>query len=157
MPDSVTTAGRVAEYVSPYGKAPGLLARLAYWSRQFRTNRALPWFGTGFIADLEFVMKLLNLREYAEWLKLHGPAEQQQFADDILRDQETLEAVGDALRHAGLQNYDEVAAVELLDRERRRNNSEEIDAIRAVLVENGALEESDHDTPLADLLRALLS
>jgi hypothetical protein len=100
-------------------------------------------------------MRLLNLREFAEWLKLHGPAEHRDFADNILADQDTLESVRQAVDTAGYRHVsDPVKAVEMLDEEARGGTGE---AVRAVLVSVGALAESDHETSIPDLVRALLS
>lgn len=140
----------MAGYESPYGKARGLRDRLAMWNERLSTDRTVTWFGTGLIADLELVMKLLNLREYAEWLLLHGPAEHRQFAHDILADQDTLESFDDALRAAGKGHVsDPVKAVEMLDQEGRD--------VRAVLVQIGALAADDEETDVPSLVRALLS
>lgn len=144
--------GYTPTYVSPHGHLVGLRGRLRRWVERVGTDRSLPWVGLGLVADLEVLMRLLNLREFAEWLKLHGPAEHQAFADDILRDQETIEAVHDALKHAGHDVIDPVQGVEALDDEVRQ-----VDAIRQVLVDTGALAADDQDTKLPDLLRALLS
>lgn len=144
--------GYTSNYVTPSGHLEGLRGRLARWVERMGTDRSLPWVGLGLVRDLEVVMRLLNLREFAEWLKLHGPPEHQEFADDILRDQETIEAVHDALKHAGHEVIDPVAGVEALDGEVRQ-----VDAIRQVLVETGALAADDQDTPIPDLLRALLA
>ena len=144
--------GYVPRYVSPHGHLVGLRARLAQWAARMGTDRSLPWVGLGLVNDLEVVVQLLNLREFAEWLKVQGPAEHQAFADDILRDQETIDAVGDALKHAGHEVDDPVQGVEALDREVRQ-----VDAIRQVLVDTGALAPDDQDTAIPDLLRALLA
>jgi hypothetical protein len=138
-----------------YGDAPGLLQRLAKWRDMMCTNRGLPWHGLGFIKDLELVMKLLNLREYAEWLKVHGDDEQRQFADEIMADQETLDAVRQATHDAGYRDVDDpVRAVELLAEE---CNAQRFNAMRQVLIDTGALAADDEETNEADLLRALLS
>lgn len=144
--------GYIPRYVSPHGHLVGLRGRLQRWVERMGTDRSLPWVGLGLVADLEVLMRLLNLREFAEWLKVHGPAEHQAFADDILRDQETIEAVHDALKHAGHEVSDPVQGVEALDDEVRQ-----VDAIRQVLVDTGALAADDQDTKLPDLLRALLA
>lgn len=139
-------------YVSPYGQLRGLRERLAAWRTRMCTDRSMPWLGTGIIADLEAVMRLLNLREFAEWLRVNGSPEHQAFADDILRDQETIEAVHDALKHAGHDVPDPVQGVEALDDEVRK-----VDAVRQVLVDCGALAPDDLETNVPDLVRALLS
>lgn len=142
-------------YASPYGKAAGLADRLAMWRDRLATDRTVTWFGTGLIADLELAMRLLDLREYAEWLKLHGPPEHQAFADDILSDQDTVDSVRQAVDTAGYRHVsDPVKAVEMLDEESR---GERIADVRKVLVDMGALAADDLETNLPDLLRALLS
>lgn len=138
-----------------FGTLAGLRLRLAEWVDRAGTDRSLPWIGLGIIQDLELVMRLLDLREFAEWLKLHGPAEHQAFAADILADQDTLEALSDALRTAGKGNVtDPVKAVEMLDMEARDSEGEKV---RAVLVEMGALAADDEETDVPSLVRALLS
>ena len=143
-------------YVSPYGKMSGLRDRVADWVDRLGTDRALPWAGLGLIADLEAVLKILNLREFAEHLRLTGTAEQRQFADDILRNEETLEGVTQALADGGLRNYDQVAGVETLSRERDAA-VREIEGVRTALIQVGALPPGDTDTPILPLLRVLLS
>lgn len=144
--------GYTPTYNPSYGYVGGLQSRLADWIKRLGRDRSLPWAGLGLVKDLEITMQLLNLREFAEWLKIHGPAEHRDFGEAILRDQETIDAVSDALLHAGHNEDDPVKAIENLDGEVRT-----IDDIRAVLVEAGALEADDRKTPLPDLVRALLS
>ena len=152
-PPEPTPGGYVPGYVSPHGHLSGLRDRLAKWVERMGRDRSLPWVGLGVVNDLEVTLQLLNLREFAEWLRVNGPPEQQGFAADILADQETLEAVRQAADMAGYRDEpDPVRVVERLDDEVRA-----LDAMRAVLVEKGALANDDYDTPLPDLLRALLS
>ena len=140
-------------YVSPYGRFEGLPERLQDWIARLGRDRSLPWAGLGLINDLEAVVKLLNLTEFAEWLRVNGPLDQQRFGDDILADQFTLEAVRDACDSAGYRDEpDVVRAVERLDVDSRA-----VDRLRNVLVEVGALDAADTQTDLAALLRALLS
>lgn len=140
-------------YVSPYGQPAGLAARLRQWIERLGGDKTLPWVGLGLIRDLEVTLQLLNLQEFAEWLRVNGPPEHQHFADDILADQFTLEAVRDACDVAGFRDEpDPVKAVEKATEELRA-----FDAMRRVLVDTGALADDDRDTSLPDLLRALLS
>lgn len=143
-------------YVSPFGKPQGLAARLAKWASDMGTDRNLPWAGLGIIEDLKLAAQLLNLREFGEWLRTHGSPEHRHFADELLRNEETLEAVDSALATAGLRNFDPVAGVETLQRERDQAGRDYRE-LRRVLVECGALSGDDADTPIADLVRALLS
>lgn len=141
-------------YQPRYGALPGLRERIAEWSHRLGTDRSLPWAGLGLIADLEAVLKILNLREFAEHLRVTGTDEQREFADEILRDQETLEATESALRYAGFTNFDPVAAIETMARDTR---NDQLAQIRAFLVEQGMLAPDDHETPIVPLVRAFLS
>lgn len=143
-------------YVSPYGQIPGLPGRLADWLHRLRTDRTLPWVGLGLIHDLEALMQLLDLQEFAEWLRTKGDPAHAQFADAILRDQFTLEAVREAVDIAGYRTVsDPVKAIETLDQECRGHEAL-ADQMRQVLIDTGALAPDDTVTPLPDLLRALL-
>lgn len=135
-----------------HGTVIGLPQRLAAWIDRMGKDRSLPWAGLGIIKDMETAVQLLNLREFAEWLRTKGDPEHQGFADDILADQETIEAVHDALKHAGHDVTDPVQGVEALDDEVRK-----VDAVRQVLIDTGALSKDDTDTDMVALLRALLS
>lgn len=141
-------------YVSPYGKPQGLAERLDNWAYRMRTDQSLPWVGLGIIGDIELATKLLNSREFLENLRTHGTPEQAEFAREILADLDTLDAADDASRHVKslpgeAYALDPVATIERLDADYL--------AVREVLVEVGALEGTDGKTPVADLLRALLS
>lgn len=143
----------MSEYVSPYGNVEGLRQRLAEWVDRLGKDRSLPWVGLGLIRDLEVTVRLLNLTEFAEHLRVHGTPEQQGFANDILADQFTLEALRAACDHAGYPNEpDVVRAVERLEADSRIG-----DQMRHVFVEVGALEPNDTETDIVALLRALLS
>lgn len=140
-------------YQSPYGHASGLPGRLRQWIDRLGTDRTLPWVGLGLIRDLEVTLRLLNLQEFAEHLRVNGTPEQQAFADEILADQFTLEAVRQAVDTAGYRDEpDVVRAVERLD-----DDSRIADKLRHVFVEVGALDAKDTETDLVALLRALLS
>lgn len=136
-----------------FGTVIGLPQRMAAWVDRMGKDRSLPWVGLGIIKDMEMAVQLLNLREFAEWLRTKGDPEHQGFADDILADQETLDAVRDACNTAGYRDEpDVVRAVELLDDEVRK-----VDAVRQVLIDTGALAKDDTETDVPSLLRALLS
>lgn len=144
-----------------YGAPAGMRARLANWQRILTRDRSLPWVGTGLIEDLRTTMQLLNLREFAEWLRVHGPAEHREFAEEILRNEEYVEAVDDAAER--VQAIDgrpfilhPAATITALD-EKALAARADYDAVRDVLVECGALADDDEETPVADLLRALLA
>ena len=152
-PPEMTPGGYMPRYVSPHGHLSGLRERLRSRIDRLGTDKTLPWVGLGLIDDLECVMKLLNLREFAEWLRVNGPPDQRDFADDILADQETLEAARQAVDTAGYRSEpDVVRAIEKLDDETRQ-----LDRVRTVLVEFGAIEPTDTDTDFPALIRALLS
>ena len=87
--------GFTPSYVSPHGHLSGLRDRLKRTLARLGTDRSLPWVGLGLVKDLEVILQLLNLQEFAEWLRVNGPPEHRGFADDILADQFTLEAVRD--------------------------------------------------------------
>lgn len=152
-------------YESPYGKPAGLRKRVADWHYRLRSSAGnVPAIGHvqagafwgGLVADLGVIMQILNLREFGEWLRANGPAEHRQFADELLRQDETIEALDSAMTRAGLTNFDPVAGVETLQRERDAER-QQIAAVRQLLVEQGMLAAGDTTTPLAPLLRALLS
>lgn len=139
-------------YVSPYGKVAGLTRRLAEFAQRLRTDRSYPWLGTGIIADLEAIVAILNLREFGEYLRVHGT--DSRWGNEILElleksegDDETIEAFETAIECPA--NKDVVRHAE--------NLKGEVDAVRKVLVETGALAEGDDQTPIPDLLRMLLS
>lgn len=151
--------------MTAYGRAAGLVDRLATWQRRLRQPGAgVPALGDapagafwgGLTADLGVVMQILNLREFGEWLRTNGPAEHREFAAELLANEETLEAVDAALGAAGLQNFDPPAAVETLTRERDAAVNGER-SVRAFLVEQGMLAEGDTTTPIVPLLRVLLA
>lgn len=146
-------------YESPYGGIPGLPRRIAEWRDRLRVDKTLPWVGLGLIYDLEAIMQLLNLAEFAEWLRTKGDPAHAQFADAIMRDQFTLEAVRDAVDMAGYKHVsDPVKAVETLDQECRdlQAQADVAEEMRRVLEDTGALDPNDLTTSLPDLLRALL-
>lgn len=159
------------EYVSPYGKPQGLAARLLEWAERMATDRSLPWAGLGIIEDLKLSAKVLNSREFLEHLRVHGDGEQAQFAQELLDMVDTVEACESAVYVAGDRRdlgadgrwTDPPRAIEILagqvdEQEAAAAKAEQDFAdVRAVLVQTGALAADDTETPVADLLRALLS
>ena len=148
-------------YVSPYGSPRGLAARLVNWAERMGTDRNLPWAGLGVIEDLKLAGYVLNKREWLEKLLLSDDPDAQRFAREALADDETLEAVQDAAdrAQASAEKYsgaDPVAVIEQLD-EAALAARRDYAAVRDVLVQAGALADDDEETPVADLLRALLS
>lgn len=148
-------------YVSPYGKPRGLAARLADWAERMGSDRQLPWAGTGIIGDLKLAAQVLNKREWLEMLRLSSDPDAHRFATEALADDETLEAVQDAADRAQASNEkysgaDPVAVIEQLD-EAALAARRDYAAVRDVLVQAGALADDDTETPVADLLRALLA
>lgn len=152
--------GYTPRYVSPHGHLSGLSDRLAAVVERLRTDRTLPFVGLGLVEDLEAVLKLLNLREFAEWLRVNGAPEHGRWADDILDLEqigESFEAVQDAVRSASwTTEEDPVRAVEVMDGEIERLQ-EAHEEIRRVLIQCGALAADDEQTDIPSLIRALLS
>ena len=104
---------------------------------------------------------VLNKREWLEKLLLSDDPDAQRFAREALVGDETLEAVQDAVdrAQASAEKYlgaDPVAVIEQLD-EAALAARRDYAAVRDVLVQAGALADDDEETPVADLLRALLS
>lgn len=157
MKDRHVPAGHVADYVSPYGRVCGLAQRLVAFGRKLRQPGAhLPYYG-GLIADLEVVVRFLNLREYAEWLVVHGDDEQRDYAKemlDALDNADAAEGVYDDIERvlpvAEGQPYAEAVAA-------AARKAAQFDAVRAVLEQAGALSPRDAGTDVPALIRALLS
>lgn len=134
-----------------YGEIAQLPERMAYWKERLSSDRGLPWAGLGLIKDLDAIMRLLTLGEFAEWLRTHPDNELQRWADEVrdaAEDRDTLIA----------------ATVDNLPTEPGRSIEQDITAagetiadVRRVLVDAGALAADDTQTPVADLIRALLS
>ena len=147
--------------MSVYGKPAGLPARLLRWADQLATDLRFPWIGAGIIEDLKLTASLLSSREFLDHLRTKGTAQEADFATEILADLDTLDAATDAARHVeGLPGIKHalgpVETIEKLDAEAVKLCLD-YDAIRDVLVDTGALAEGDETTPVADLVRALLS
>ncbi len=145
-----------AGYVSPFGKIKGLASRLAKWPKQLG-HHGYPWVGTGIIKDLELAAQILNRREWLEALRVSDDPAAQEFAAELLDDDEELDAVYDAARHVqGLpradSDRDAVETIEQLDKV-----ATDYEGVRSLLVEMGVLEADDRTTPVADLLRVVLS
>lgn len=144
-----------------YGRVRGLRTRLANWQRVLTTDRARPWLGTGLIEDLRTAMQLLNLREFAEWLRVSGAPEHAEFAAEILSNEDYVEAIDAAAeRVEAVDGRPHVAhpatTIAALD-EAALQARRDYEAVRDVLVSVGALADDDTETPVADLVRALLS
>lgn len=134
-----------------------LLDRLERWQVRLGTDRNLPWIGLGLIGDLQMATQLLGSREWLEFLRANGTNEQSDHARQLLADLDTLEAADDAAAHVrNLPKHehalDPVQTIEALD-----DAADELRSVRFVLEQCGALAADDHETPIADLLRALLS
>lgn len=150
-----------APYVSPHGKPRGLARRLSDFTAHVcsGTGRHL-WAGLGIIEDLKLAAAILNKREFLESLRLSPDPDAQRFAAELLDDDETLEAVqsaADRAQQVGKYSGDDpVQIIEQLD-DACAAARRDYDAVRSVLVETGALADDDTETPVADLLRALLA
>lgn len=144
-------------YASPYGKPRGLPRRLLDWAARMGTDRSLPWAGLGIIGDLKMAASILNRREWLETLRLSDDPEAADFARELLDDLDELETVETAAASVrGLPTEPHaLPGVETI--ERLDGVAEQYEAVRAVLVERGALAADDRDTPVGDLVRALLS
>lgn len=102
-------------------------------------------------------MRLLNLREYAEWLAVNGDDEQRRWAGEITRLQDEASDTEDMLADiervvpvGAEQPYAE--AVEAVAAKARQH-----DLTRAVLEQVGALVPGDTSADVPALIRALLS
>lgn len=155
--DRRVPAGHVATYVSPYGVIAGLAPRLGAWSAKMRARGSPFPFAAGLIADLELAMQLLNLREFAQYLEVHGTDEQRRWAGEIhgaldeVEQAETLYTdIEQVLPVAVGQEYSEAVEV-------AAKKAVQYDAVRAVLEQVGAITADDTGTDLPALIRALLS
>lgn len=149
--------------VARYGQPEGLRARLANFAQRLRTDRNFPWLGTGIIADLEVTMQILNLREFASDLRTKGTPEQARYAAEILQNEDVLDGLGEAIGTVrtdmgpdGLDADDPIGAIRAIDAVASAAQAD-YEAIRGILVTTGALDSDDTETPIADLLRVLLS
>lgn len=143
-------------YRSPYGQPAGLLDRLATLRKRL-VEPGGPFVGLGPIADLDLVMKFLNVREYGEWLVANGDNEQARWGREILNqgdradDAESLEAdIERVLPVAVGQEYADAV-------EGAARKAIQYDTVRAVLEQVGALAPGDQATDVPALIRALLS
>ena len=143
-------------YQSPYGSPSGLLGRLAGHIRNLGQH-GRPWLGLGLPADLRLIMQVLNKREFLERLRASDDPDAQRFAAELLDDTDELETVDDAAsRVQGLPEIAEaLPAVETLEKLDAR--AQDYEAVRHVLIELGVLEANDRETPVADLVRAVLA
>lgn len=143
-------------YKSPYGQPRGLRARMASHINKLGQS-GLPWHGLGLLADVRLLMQMLNKREWLEKLRASDDPDAQEFAAELLDDCDELETVDDAAsRVQGLPDEKHaLPAVETLERLDAR--AQDYERIRHVLVELGVLDASDRETPVADLVRAVLA
>lgn len=144
-------------YESPHGKPRGLALRLADWAERMGRDRGLPWAGLGIIGDLKLAAGILNKREWLEAMRLSDDPEAQRFAVELLDDADEHEIAIDAADHVrGLPDEPHalppVETIEKLDA-----RAVDYGRVRDVLVQTGALADDDTETPVADLVRALLS
>ena len=160
-PPEPTPGGYVPRYVSPHGFARGLPARLAEWAQRMGADRSLPWAGLGICEDMKLAAAILNKREWLEAMRLSDDPKAQEFAAELLDDDETLDAAWNAAEHAralpkGTDTLDLVAVTEALDaaalQAQATNRS-----IRLVLEQAGVADDQTTDDELPDLLRALLA
>lgn len=143
-------------YISPYGKPRGLVARLLKMAQTMATDRGR-WAGLGIIEDLKLAASILNRREWLEAMRFSADPLAQTFAAELLDDVDELDCVETAAAHVqGLPDEPEaLPGVETIERLDKR--AQDYESVRAVLLEIGALAEGDRETPVADLVRALLS
>ena len=167
--------------VPPY-LPKSLVARLRIFRDTLRSVYFLHQYQGNGMADLEVTLQLLDVREFADWLRTHGDPTQARFAVDI---HEALDAAEDYEEVAGaLDGWNDSPTLHLA--EKAEQVVREVQAIdqalgdtggaprmahvnaiadaaklgermRAVLVETGALANDDSETDPAALLRALLS
>ena len=151
-------------YVSPYGRAPGLIGRLTLAVERMRCDRSFPWVGTGLIDDMEAILQLLNRREFLDHLRVHGDDDARRFAGELSADLDTIEATESAIEAAERRGdwgpdgipADPPAAVEAIT-DAAIEAQRQFNLMRGVLVQTGALADDDDTTDTVALLRALLS
>jgi hypothetical protein len=149
--------GSPPPYVFRYGRLVGLTERMAALCKRCRENDGRPFVGLGIIADLELVMRLLNLREYAEWLQVHGDDDQRRWAADIIdlqdRDEDNEQCFADIERVVPVGD-DQPYAEAVGDVARK---AVQYDVVRAILVNVGAIAPDDTAADVPGMIRALLS
>lgn len=139
-------------YESPYGKPRGLARRLRAAAAEMGTNRSL-WRGLGIIEDLTLSASILNNREWLERLRTSNDPLAQQFATELLDEVDDLQAITAATEAAqAIDEDDPATAITALD-----GMAQNYQAVRDLLVDLGAIDPDDEETPVVDLLRALLS
>ena len=148
-------------YVSPYGKPGGLAKRLADWAERLPLDHSYPWVGTGILEDLKLAAAILSKREWLEAMRLSDDPEAQQFAAELLAVCDEWDAAEDACAYVrGIPGEDSalppVDTIEKLDAAALAAQRD-YGRVRDVLVERGALAHDDTETPVGDLVRALLS
>lgn len=149
--------GHLGRYYSPFGKLDGLRARIRKWCDAQHNDRNTPFTGLGVVADWELALQILNLREFAEWLRVQ-PGPHADFANEIIEAADAgaeLDDLRDHIVHqlgkpeVGASYHDAITDA--------ATAGETIDDVRGLLVELGMLADGDTETELAPLLRALLS
>lgn len=136
---------------------PTLAERLHRFYRYLRPIYAHPAgaeYNRSGMYDLEVVVQLLDLPEFAEWLRVHGDPLQSRFAADI--DQALHEAEEGATLKEHIERLIPVEEGEGYANAVERA-SELGERMRQVLIETGALADDDTATDPAALLRALLA
>lgn len=133
-----------------YGDVATLPARLAKWVERVKFDKAMPWIGLGILEDMEAMVRLFTLVEFADWLRTHPDNELQRWAAAI---QETVDerdgilaAIDEHLPAGGMTYEGDVEAA-----------GKFMADVRAVLMGVGALAVDDTETDVPALLRALLS
>lgn len=156
----------------------GLARRIATRIERIKRDPSHPWVGLGIVRELEEIMQLLTLPEFAEWLRLHG-GEHAKWADEILELHAETEGLEDATAEAEGNAADATEKLEAVTEAIKEHipyhlqyDGENVSLspdyvveragnmladIRVVLVERGALSVDDRETELPDLIAALLS
>lgn len=137
-----------------------LADRLARWAQALRPIWMFPRdheaLQRNIIYDLEVAVRILNLPEFAEWLRTHGDDTQSRFGAEML---EVIDR--DEANETHLENIEDAIGAETggaLERAGELSRqAEEARQIRQVLEETGALAADDTDTDVPALVRALLS
>lgn len=134
-----------------YGKIAKLPERLANWVERCKRDKSLPWVGSGMVADMEAVVRLLSLEEFGKWLYAHSDEELQRWGVEV------LDAAADRDALTGLMAELDKQVPPTDCNEPALNQIERAGEVRKVLVELGALSADDTETSIPDLLRALLA
>lgn len=147
-------------YASPYGSPVGLRARLVK-HRAALGAKHHPWLGLGLVADLDLIMQFLDKHEWLEAMRTGSDPKLAEFATDLQRDQETLDAAYDAAEHAralptDVDTLDPVAVIEHLDAEADKHEAFGR-RVRDTLEQLGIVDADTPDEDIPALLTALLA